>query len=98
MNVNILSIKPDSETGKFNIIVSIGQEQHNFAITIETVNVADREVHVINGDLNFEKLFKYNQDLESKVCKLVDQVHNQEPVELPIFIGEFYLAVVALAS
>ncbi len=98
MNVNVLSIKPDLETGKFSVIVSIGQKQYNFAVTIETVIVADRELHVINGDLNFEKLFKYNQDLKSKVCKLVDQVHNQEPVELPIFIGEFYTAGVALAS
>jgi len=98
MNVDILSIKPDSETGKFNVILFIGQEQHNFTVTIETVTVADRDLDVINGDLSFSNLFKFSQDLECKVCKLVEQVHKKDSVELPVFIGEFYPAEVVLAS
>lgn len=46
MNVKVLSIEPApaNETGKFNVVVLIENEQHKFTVNVEKDIIGDREL------------------------------------------------------
>ncbi|MCT7981834.1 hypothetical protein NG796_00855 [Laspinema sp. A4] len=90
MNAKLLSIEPKPKPGKFKLVVSIGDNCHEFAMTGETDKIADRQINVINGDKIFWDLFQFNQHLAQVLYKLTAQAYNGEKIELPQEIGEFY--------
>ncbi len=63
----------------------------SWTMKVESVTVANREVQVTNGDDNFSEFFRFNQIGASDICKLVAKIYNNQVVELPADIGEFYL-------
>ncbi len=58
-------------------------------MSIDIDVVADRQIQIINADTHFQDFFKFNLELDRAISKLVSKVYNNEPVELPIIVGEF---------
>lgn len=90
MNAKLLSIEPTPKAGKFKLVVSIGDQCYEFAMTGEADKIADRQINVINGDKIFWDLFQFNQHLAQVLYKLTAKAYNGEKIELPQEIGEFY--------
>ncbi|KYC40618.1 hypothetical protein WA1_26240 [Scytonema hofmannii PCC 7110] len=91
MKIQILTIEATLEKGTFKVVVLVGEKQHKFTMKVESVTVANREVQVTNGDDNFSEVFRFNQIGASDICKLVAKIYNNQVVELPADLGEFYL-------
>ena len=90
MNLEVLAIEPTLEIGTFNLLVLVGEEQHKFTMKVESFTVANQEIQVTSGDDHFSQFFRFNQIVASNVSKLVSKVYNNQAVELPENIGEFY--------
>lgn len=90
MNVQLVSIKTTPNPRLYQIEVLIGELQHQFAMTVESFTVANREIQVTNGDDTFSQVFRFNQIIANNICHLVANFHNHQPIQLPREIGEFH--------
>lgn len=86
MNIQLIAIDKTSKPRQYKINVSIEGLQDQFMIKVESVNIANQEIQVTNGDDHFSQFFKFNQIIASDICKLVNQFHNQENIKLPVKI------------
>jgi len=87
MNVQLLSIKPTQNWGKFNIRVKIGTDLHQFTMTVKITPIADYPIQVTQGDDSFLNVFKFNPIVALKISKLVTKFYNHQAVELPANVG-----------
>ncbi|MEA5536820.1 hypothetical protein [Crocosphaera sp. XPORK-15E] len=62
----------------------MGQTQHQFTMTVETDNLCNQPLQIIQGDDKFHSLFQWNRELAQKIYELVAQVYNQHPLNFPI--------------
>ena len=85
MNVTVFSIQPSSTNSEnFHVAASIGTEQHQFTMTVETNTIAGEKIPVIKGDKHFCQMFRFNQDVAIALYKLVSKVNQGQSVELPL--------------
>lgn len=84
----VLSIKPAEEAHEFKVMVLIGNNTQQFTFMVEQPK--QEPFVVIGGDVNFCKLFRFNQHILAKVGDLVNEVYREKIVELPVDVGQFY--------
>jgi hypothetical protein len=85
MNIKIFSIQPSSTNSEnFHVAASIGTEQHQFTMTVETNTIAGEKIPVIKGDKHFCEIFRYSQNVAIALYKLVSKVNQGQSVELPL--------------
>ncbi|OCQ91106.1 hypothetical protein BCD67_22050 [Oscillatoriales cyanobacterium USR001] len=89
MNIKVLSIEPANELGTFNMIVLLDREQHHFTMTAETATASGQTLPLIKGDRHFCKTFRWNQEANVKLYKLLSQFNQGDSIEFPISIGDF---------
>lgn len=90
MNAKVLSIELTEITGLFKVVVSIGENCHEFTMTAETDKMGDRNINLINGDEKFWELFRFNQHLAQSLYQLTAKTYNGEAIAFPQDIGQFY--------
>lgn len=90
MNVKVLAIEPAKELRTFYVTVLIGEDKHQFTMTVQLDTIANQEIQIINSDQQFLKTFKFNQVLAADISKLVFRVYNNQAVKLPADMGELY--------
>ncbi|MGK7902829.1 MAG: hypothetical protein AB4352_15750 [Hormoscilla sp.] len=88
MNVQVIAISPTSQFNAYDVGVNIGEEQHDFKMTVKIVPVAGQEIQVTNGDENFLETFRFNWTVALEISKLVSKVYNNEEVKLPVEITD----------
>lgn len=88
MRVQVLSIEPNVDKGKFTVTVSLNSERYVFSMMVRTFRIIDREVQVASGDQHFGDLFQWNSDVQEQIYKLVLQLYNDMTVHFPVHLGE----------
>ena len=96
MNTTVLSIQPLEGTNQFIVLMSIGTEREQFTFTIERPN--QEPFVVVGGDVRFGKFFRFNQHIAIEVSKLVGEIYQGKPVELPADVGDFGTPEEAIAQ
>ena len=98
MKTQVISIEPAVTNLSFNVIVSIGNDRHQFTLRVETNTVANQKIQGIRGDEHFLSVFRFNQNLGVEIYKLVSKAYEGQTLALPAEIGDFYTKEVELAS
>jgi hypothetical protein len=89
MNLQVKKICPFLNKNTFQVMVEMGQTQHQFTMTVETDNLFNQPLQIIQGDDKFHSLFQWNRELAQRIYELVYQVYNQEELNFPISLGKF---------
>ncbi len=79
----------NQEIETFDVIALIGEVRYLFKMSVDIDVVAKQQIQIINADTQFQETFKFNLELDRTISKLVSKVYNNEPVELPVIVGEF---------
>lgn len=88
MKIQVLSIKPSSNSTTYDVEIAIGSNRQWFACTIENVALNGHKLQVTHGDTNFSRIFRWNFKIYSDILKLVQKVHDGYAVDLPADMGE----------
>jgi hypothetical protein len=97
MNLQVLKILPLQQNNTFQVVI-IGLTQHQFTMTVETDYINNQPLQIIQGDDHFHTFFQWHRELAEKVYELVYQVYNQEELDFPISLGEFYEVIEPAAT
>ncbi len=88
MNLQVLKISR-KQNNNFQVVVEMGQTQHQFIMTVETDRINNQPLQIIQGDDKFHSLFLWHRELAQKIYELVHQVYHQEHLDFPIILDEF---------
>jgi formyltetrahydrofolate synthetase len=89
MKLQVLKILPILNNNTFQVVIEIGTKQHQFTMTVETDNLCNQVLQIIQGDDKFRTFFQWHRELAEKIYELVATIYNQEPLDFPVSLGEF---------
>jgi serine protease inhibitor ecotin len=98
MQVQVLSIQPQSNQDTFTVTIQMGQAVEDFCLTAKDTFVGARSAHLIEGDEHFEHTFTHLEGLRGQISSLVTEVFLGHPLRLPIILDDSTLPVRVSAS
>lgn len=98
MKVTVLSIKSAQAPNSHEVLLSIGEERQVFRFTTEVNQVGDRQLQTTQAEPRFSDFFRWNQRVAMQVSQLVVKFYNQEAIELPAHVGDFFTPEEAVSN
>jgi serine protease inhibitor ecotin len=88
MQVQVLSIQPQSKQDTFTVAIQMGQAVEDFCLTAKDTLIGTQPAHLIQGDERFEHTFAQLEGLRGQVSSLVSEVFLGHPLRLPITLDD----------
>lgn len=89
MRTQILQIQPGNDVNSLKAYMLIGNEQYEFTFSRKFDTIANKQLQLINHDISFGEVFKYNHHIVDEVMNIVRKFFEGENPTLPQDVGDF---------